>query len=182
MSKFVRLRLVGALVAVGIAMLGARPALASSASGTIAVSLTVTDACVVNGATAFTTSLGQVGAIDFGTQPGLFSTVNASLVATGGGSAISILCSPGETPTLTIGAGAHDSSGVHRLASGTDYITYHLFTDSAYSDEITIGRALALGTTTTTAINVPIYAQTNSGGLVMPGGSYTDTVQVTLAW
>ena len=32
------------------------------------------------------------------------------------------------------------------------------------------------------AITVPIYARVNSGGLVLPAGAYTDTVQVTLSW
>ncbi len=183
MLHLLRYRLAGAALLAGATTLfGATPAQAGSAAGTIAVSLNVTDACLVNGASSYTTSLGQVGAITFADQPGLFGNTDASLVATGGGGAISVLCSPGLSPTLTIGSGAHDSGGLHHLAAGSNQVAYHLFTDSGRSNEISIGQALSLGTTTTTAINVPIYARTNSGGVVMPSGAYTDTVQVTLAW
>lgn len=182
MLNLSRLHLVSAVLAGALAILGSTRAQAGSASGTIAVALNVSDACVVNGATAFTTTLGQVGAITFADQPGLFGDVSASMVATGGGGAISVLCSPNLTPTLSINAGLHDSSNLHHLASGSNLITYHLYSDSGHSNEIQISQTLALGTTTSSAINVPIYAVANSGGQVLPAGSYSDTLQVTLAW
>jgi spore coat protein U-like protein len=158
------------------------PALAGSSNGTIAVSLTVSDACAVNGGTITSGSLGQIGAITFANQPGIFGNVDASMVATGGGGGLSILCSPGLTPTLTVGAGANDSNSLRHLASGGDQVAYRLYSDSGRTTEIAIGGQLSLGTATTTAFNVPIYARVNSGGAVLPGGTYTDTVQVTLAW
>lgn len=182
MPKLSRLHLVRAVLAGMLAMFAGTRAEAGSASGTIAVALNVTDACVVNGATAFTTTLGQVGAISFADQPGLFGNVSAAMVATGGGSAISVLCSPGLSPSLSINAGLHDASNLHHLASGSNLIAYHLYSDSGHTNEIQISQSLSLGTTTSSAINVPIYAVANSGGQVMPGGSYTDTVQVTLSW
>ena len=165
-----------------LALLAATPACAGSSSGTIAVSLTVTDACAVNGGSVTSGSLGQIGAIAFASQPGIFGNVDAAMVATGGGAGISVLCSPGLTPTMTIGAGANDSNSLRHLASGSNQIAYHLYSDSGRTSEITIGQQLSLGTATTTPFSVPIYARVNSGGAVLPGGSYTDTVQVTLSW
>jgi len=182
MPKFSRFHLASAVLAGALALLAGTRAEAGSASGTIAVALNVSDACVVNGATAFTTTLGQVGAISFADQPGLFGDINASMIATGGGNAISVLCSPGLSPTLSINAGLHDASSLHHLASGSNLITYHLYSDSGHTNEIHISQSLSLGTTTSSAINVPIYAVANSGGQVMPAGAYTDTVQVTLSW
>jgi spore coat protein U-like protein len=164
------------------ALLVATPSLAGSVTGTIAVSLTVTDACAVNGGSITSGSLGQVGAIAFASQPGIFGNVDAAMVATGGGAGIAVLCSPGLTPAMTIGAGANDSNSVRHLASGSNQIAYHLYSDSGRTTEITIGQQLSLGTATTTPFSVPIYARVNSGGAVLPGGSYTDTVQVTLSW
>lgn len=158
------------------------PAFAGSVNGTIGVTLTVSPACAVNGGTTTSGALGQVGSIDFGTQPGIFGDVDATLVATGGGSAISILCSPGLTPSMTIGAGAHDSANVRHLAAGSDEVAYRLYTDANRTSEITIGEQISLGTAGSSALTLPIYARVNSASAALPGGTYTDSVQVTLSW
>ncbi|WP_454885513.1 Csu type fimbrial protein [Sphingomonas oryzagri] len=179
-----RLRVSGALIAtVTAAALGTAPAQAAgSSTGTIAVSLNVTAACAVNGATSIAANLGQVGSIAFADQPGLFGNTDASMVATGGGSGLSVLCSPGSTPTFTVGSGANDASGVHYMASGSNKLAYHLYSDSGRTTEIGIGQPVSLGTATSTAFNVPIYGRVSSNGAVLAAGTYTDTVQVTLAW
>ena len=177
-----RFRASGAILAtIAAVALGTAPAQAAgSSTGTIGVSLNVTAACAVNGATAIAANLNQVGTIAFADQPGLFGNTDASLVATGGGAGLSVLCSPGSTPTFTVGAGANDASGTHYVASGTNKIAYHLYSDSGRTSEIGIGQAISLGTATSTAFNVPIYGRVSSNGAVVAAGSYTDTVQVTL--
>lgn len=179
-----RLRISGALIAaVAAAALGTAPAeAAGSSTGTIAVSLNVTAACAVNGATSIAANLGQVGSIAFADQPGLFGNTDASMVATGGGSGLSVLCSPGSTPTFTVGAGTNDAGGLHYMAAGSNKLAYHLYSDSGRTNEIGIGQAISLGTATSTALNVPLYGRVNSNGAVIAAGAYTDTVQVTLAW
>ncbi|MDH7639777.1 Csu type fimbrial protein [Sphingomonas oryzagri] len=179
-----RLRLPGTLIAaVAVATVGMSPAQAAgSSTGTIAVSLNVTAACAVNGATSIAANLGQVGALAFADQPGLFGNTDASMVATGGGSGLSILCSPGSSPTLTVGSGANDAGGLHYMASGANKLAYHLYSDSGRTNEIGIGQAISLGTATSTAFNVPIYGRVSSNGAVLAAGAYTDTVQVTVAW
>lgn len=155
---------------------------AGSSAGTIGVSLNVSAACAVNGASGSAANLGQIGALAFADQPGIFGNTDAALTASGGGNAISVLCTPGLTPTLTIGTGANDSNGVRRMSSGSNNVAYHLYSDSNRSNEITVGQQLSLGTATSSAFSVPIYGRVNSGGQVLPAGAYTDTVQVTLAW
>jgi spore coat protein U-like protein len=183
-NAITRFRTSGALLAiVSAALLGSAPAeAAGSSTGTIGVSLNVTAACAVNGATAIAANLGQVGSIAFADQPGLFGNTDASLVATGGGAGLSVLCSPGSTPTFTVGSGLNDASGTHYMAAGSNKIAYHLYSDSGRTNEIGIGQAISLGTATSTAFNVPIYGRVNSNGQVVAAGAYTDTVQVTLAW
>jgi spore coat protein U-like protein len=175
-----RLRTKAALAAIIGAAIAA-PAHAGSASGTIGISLNVSAACIVSGATQVTSTLGSVGSVQFADQPGLFGNVDSQLNVSGGG-ALSVQCSPGAGPSLTLGAGAHDSAGLHYMAAGANNVAYHLFTDSARSNEISIGQSIPLGTASSSPIAVPIYARVNSGGAVLPAGSYTDTVQVTLAW
>ena len=180
--KRVLLNKAGLLVAGFAAAILSSSAMAGSSNGTIGVSLNVSDACAVNGGSTTSGALGQLGAIAFADQPGIFGNVDATMVATGGGAGIAVLCSPGLTPSMTIGAGANDGSSVRHLASGSNQVAYRLYSDSGRTNEITIGQQLSLGTATTTPFSVPIYARVNSGGAVLPGGSYTDTVQVTLSW
>lgn len=161
-------------------LFSAVPANAQSATGTIGVRLNITNACVVNDATALQTDLGRTGDIHFTDQPGTFSAVDGELVGALG--ALAVRCSPGATPALTIGAGANDQAGVRQMVSGGSAVPYRLYTNAARNDEIGIGRSLALGAAGSAAIVVPIYARaTNSGG-ILPAGSYADTVQITLSW
>jgi len=157
------------------------PAEAGTASGTIGVSLNVTSACVVNGATSASSTFGNAGNMAFADQPGLFGNVDAQ-VQTSGGGALSVLCSPGASPSLTLGSGQHDNSGQRYLSTGTSSIAYRLFSDPARTQEIAVGGSIPLGSATSAAITVPIYGRVNSGGAVIAAGSYTDTVSVTLSW
>lgn len=159
----------------------ASPALAGSSSGTIGVLLDVSAACAVNGGSV-TANMGQVGSITFPAQSGIFGDVDATLVPTSGSGGISVLCTPGLQPAMTVGTGAHDSGGVRHVASGADTLPYRLYSDAGRTSEIAIGQQISLGTATTSAIDLPIYARVSGGGVATPAGSYTDTVQVTLSW
>ncbi len=178
-SKKFSCRGISCTVALG-AVLVASPVLAQNSTGTIAVELTVTNACVVNDATQFQSDLGRVGDIVFENQPGTFDTADSELVGTLG--ALSIRCSPGASPTLTVGPGSNDDAGVRRMASGGAVIPYRLYTNAARQDEITIGRQIALGEASASPIVVPIYARATNPGGIARAGRYTDTVQITLAW
>ena len=156
------------------------PAHAGQTVGTIDLELNVTNACAVNGASSVQSDIGSAGKITFADQPGTFASVDGQFVGSLGN--LSILCSPGSTPVLTVGAGNHDSSGSHYLNSGTSNVAYRLFTDAARTDEITIGRQIALGTATSAAIAIPIYARATHTGSVLPAGKYTDTVQIVLTF
>jgi spore coat protein U-like protein len=181
MTKLASFRLAGVfLAAVSASFLASAPAQAGSANGTIAVALNVTSACVVNGATAYSGSLGQVGKIQFADQPGLFGNTDAAAVATGGSSAITVQCSPGSSPTMVVGAGLNDTGGVHYMSSGTGTVGYHLYSDNARTNEIAIGQTLSLSGAAGAALSVPIYARTTSNGSLVAAGTYTDAVQVTL--
>ena len=155
---------------------------AAQTTGTIAVTLNVTSACVINGASALQGSAGTVGAIRFPDQPGIFANVDADLVGTGQSGAMSVLCSPGASPVLTVGAGQNDAAGRHRLASSGNTLPYRLYSDASRTTELTINHQIALPVATSTATLVPIYARVTSGGAVIPAGSYSDTVQITLSW
>lgn len=173
-------RPVAAVLAVLPIAMAATPAAAQTATGTIGVELTVTNACVVNDSTTLQSTLGTVGDVNFGTHPGTFQTVDGELVGNVG--ALSIRCSPDASPTLTIGSGSNDNAGVRRMISGSATIPYRLYTNASRDNEITIGRQMSLGPATTAPIVVPIYARATNPGGIARAGRYTDTVQITLAW
>ncbi len=83
------------IAAISLALAGgfaASPARAGSSNGTIGVALNISAACAVNGGSQTSGSLGQLGSIQFADQPGTFGNVDAAMVASGGGNAISVLC------------------------------------------------------------------------------------------
>lgn len=163
------------------AAIGATPASAAgNATGTIGVALTVTSACVVNGATQYQSNLGSIGDINFPDQPGIFGDVDGQLVGSLG--TMQVLCSPGVAPQLTIGAGANDAAGRRQMVSNGNLVGYRLFRDAQRTSELAIGASIALGTATSTPFSVPIYARVSNAGAALPAGRYTDTVQVTLTW
>ena len=173
-------RIIIAVLAASSAIAIATPAFADSAAGTIGVALTVTNACVVNGATQLQTNIGSMGDINFADQPGIFGNVDGQLVGSLG--ALQVQCSPGVTPQLTIGSGSNDSAGKRRMAVNGNTLEYRLFSDTQRLNELVIGSRIALGTATTTPFSVPIFARVTSGGTVIAAGRYTDSVQVTLTW
>ena len=125
-------------------------------------------------------NIGSLGSIQFPDQPGIFGNVDGQLVGSLG--ALQVQCSPNVAPALTIGSGANDSAGKRRLTSNGNTVAYRLFSDAARTNEIAIGQQLALGTMSTAAVTVPIYARVNSNGQILAAGAYSDTVQVTLTW
>jgi spore coat protein U-like protein len=167
----------GALIATALA---ASPASAGSSIGTIGISLNVTSACVINGATALQSNAGSMGSIAFPDQPGIFGNVDGELVGSLG--QLQIQCSPGVAPALTIGSGANDAGGKRYMNANGNQVAYRLFSDAQRSSEIGIGQQITVGTAAAAAINIPLYARVTSGGSVLPAGNYRDTVQVTLTW
>lgn len=180
MNRLSIARTVGAMMMSSGALFAATPAAAGTSSGTISVALNITSACVVNGGTSLQPNVGVVGTIQFPDQPGIFASADGQLVGSLG--TLQVLCSPGVTPALTIGAGANDAAGKRYLASNGNTVAYRLFSDSGRTNEITIGQQLSLGTATTATISVPIFARVSSGGAVLAAGAYADTVQVVLSW
>lgn len=181
-NQLKKLNFSSAIALTALAASIAGPAFAGSSTGTVGVSLNVSAACAVNGGSQTSGSLGQVGTIAFPDQSGVIGTVDATMVPSAGSGGLQVLCTPGLTPALTVGSGAHDSGGLRHLNAGSDTVAYRLYTDAGRSNEIAIGQSISLGTATSSPISVPIYGRITGGGATLPAGAYTDTVQVTLAW
>ncbi|MGU9855610.1 Csu type fimbrial protein [Pseudomonas sp. LF245] len=155
---------------------------AATVAGTIGATLVLTSSCQVNGAAA--TGGMSFGALTFGASNSLF-TESSGQVLGGGGGALSILCSAGTSPTLTVAGGANDGKspgGTRALFDGVaNYVPYDLYTDSGHSNLVAIGGVIPLAASTGVAQAVNIYGKA-TGKAGLPAGTYTDTINVTLTF
>ncbi|GHB13310.1 Csu type fimbrial protein [Salinicola rhizosphaerae] len=165
-----------------LAGLTSTSALAQDLTGTIDVSLELTEACSVNGSTE-TTGL-DFGALDFGTQTTLFEQVDSE-VQSGGGS-IEVLCSPGTEPAVAVTGGANDAesgSATHAMTNGTSFVPYSLYTDAGRTTELGLNNPTALagepdGVNPQT---LDLYGRAFGQEGLTPG-TYSDTLNVVLTF
>jgi spore coat protein U-like protein len=93
--------------------------------------------------------------------------------------------------TIALSKGGGATYATRRMASGTRYLTYNLYTDSAHSiiwgdgtggsstaGSIMLLDLLGLGAT----INYPIYGRVTSGQTTAVPGIYADTITVTVTY
>ena len=170
----------------GLSLLGLM--LASSAhgattlTGQLSSTLTLTASCQVNGAVG-TTGL-SFGTLNFGSQTTLFSSANAQVVS-GSNNGISILCSPGTTSTLKVRAGLHDTlsaPNTRALAdSAGNYVCYDIFTDSGLTTVLPVDGTVPVPVSTGTANVINLYGKA-VGKASLPPGTYTDSVAVELTF
>jgi spore coat protein U-like protein len=155
---------------------------ATTVTGQITSTLILTNSCLVNGA-AGSSGL-NFGSLNLGTTTSLFTTTGGQVLG-GGGGALSIQCSSGTTPTVTVSAGAHDgqsTGGTRALADGNgNFVPYDFYTDSGFSQLLAINGVINLTASTGAAQAVNIYGKA-VGKAGLPAGTYTDTVSVQLTF
>jgi spore coat protein U-like protein len=155
---------------------------ADTTTGQITSSMTLSSSCQVNGAGG--TSGVNFGVLDFGSTGSLFTTANGAVLA-GGGGALSILCSSGTSPTVTVGAGTNDAGsvgGTRALADGSgNFVPYDLYTDVGRSQILAIDGVITLAASTGVAQTVNIYGKA-VGKAGLPAGTYSDSVAVELTF
>lgn len=155
---------------------------ATTVTGQISSSLILTSSCLVNGA-AGSTNL-NFGTLNFGTTTSLFTQTGTQLVAAGGG-AVSIQCSAGTTPTVTIQGGLHDGQspgGTRALYDGVaNFVPYDLYTDSGFNNILASNGVINLAASTGAAQTINVYGKA-VGKPGLPAGTYTDTIAVQLSF
>lgn len=154
---------------------------ATTITGTIASTLTLTTSCLVNG-NAGSSAL-NFGALNFGSTTTLFTEVGAQV---GGSGALSIQCSAGTNPVVKVRAGSHDgqSAGGNRAlvdGTGNNFVPYDLYTDSGHNTILPIDGTVALTASTGAAQTVNLYGRA-VGKVGLPAGTYTDTIAVELTF
>lgn len=154
-------------------------------TGDIGVTLTIGEGCTVSNGSV-TDGTNEWGTLDFGTYSDLTNVIDGSVTGSDGSNTVTVTCSEGLSPTLTLDSGLYGNGSLRNVSSdgGTTLIPYRLYSDSGRSTEIALNSSISL-TADGTAQDVPIY------GRVLPAdqtttapaaGTYTDTVVATLAW
>lgn len=131
---------------------------------TINVSATVAAGC----------TLGTIGKIDFGSQPGLFTRADAA-------GSVQVTCPLSRAWTLKFDGGRNASAGSRRMRSSAgNYVPYGIYRDANRSNPITIDGTIA-GTGTGALQTTAIYGRTQPAS-PPPVGTYQDFIVVTLSF
>lgn len=190
-----RLNLIAATSAVVAAFCSASPVMAqvSSVSGQVQSKLVLTSGCVVQTGDDDPV-VGDFGVLDFGSYPGTFEgPLTATVQGAGNGNNAEIICTQDyESLKLTIDGGTHAGSlasaqygtGTRVLASGTDYIKYEVYQDAGHTEAYLVDTETTVEfDAASSTFDVPIYGKIEkSGNAAWPSGTYTDTLNVKIAW
>lgn len=151
-------------------------------NGTIDVSLTLNDGCIVNGdPSSSDVSFGSVG---FGAHSALFTQADSQVLRSGGTAGIEIECSPGVVAQFSILSGLHDgdgASGVHAMKHSieNEFIGYSLFSDAARTLPVALNTPIALTESDGTPQTLELWSRAwGTGG--HSTGDYSDTLTVLL--
>jgi spore coat protein U-like protein len=172
------------------------PAFASgSMAGQLNTKMVLQAGCIVSGAPGAGSTGVNFGTLDFGTQPATFTGILAATASggAGGAGATQILCSPDVTSlSITVsggnnaGQGGSVGIGSRAMKLGTSsYLPYEVYSDAGMTSAYPTS-ASAVGVTlpgTGVALPLPIYGRINkTSAAALTSGTYTDVLQVTLAW
>ncbi len=150
-------------------MLGlAAPALAQTATANLSVSATVAKNCSITTTT-----------VAFGSYDPIVANAASPLDGTG---TVVVTCTKGAGTRIDLGLGSNASGSVRRMAGGTDFLTYELYSDS--------GRTTVWGSGAVAGLTIPVapskaarpytvYGRV-AAGQDIGAASYADTVVATI--
>lgn len=157
----------------GSAMAGSPP-LASPQSQNFQVLLSISDECQV----------GTIADLDFTPVAGVGFLTSDLLAQT----TINVGCTKGTTATVALSNGSNFLAGARRMAGGTDFITYDLYTDNTYTTawnstntRQATGNGAIAGASPALNQALIVYGKVpaqNTGG----AGSYSDSITATVTF
>ena len=164
-------------------------ALTASAAGTltgqVGIEVVISEGCSVGNGDS-SGSNNQWGSISFGTYADLLNIVDGAAVGSDGSSAMTVTCTSGLSPSLTLDGGLYGNGSLRNMSSdsGATLIPYRLYSDSARSAELAVNGSISLTADGTTQ-SVPLYGRilpADQSTTAPASGTYVDTVTATLAW
>jgi spore coat protein U-like protein len=148
---------------------------AGTATSNLPISATVSASCVIDASSG----------IAFGAYDPIVTNKTLDLDVSG---TIDTTCTNGSAATITLGQGIAPAGGstaaapVRQMKSGTDILSYQLYSDAGHStvwDDVT---GVSAPTGTGAAEPITVYGRVAQGQSTVPTGSYTDTVVATVTF
>lgn len=142
-------------------------------TSTFLVNATIQSGClVVGGVTTY-------GNLAFGSYSAL---TNGAVTTQLSGTTVTLQCTPGVTLTMQVDGGQNNNGSRNlKRSTGSNLVAYQLYSDAAFSSVMGIGQTVAVSYSDPTNIKLPVYARAQLTG-ILPAGSYTDVLQVTLTF
>ncbi len=157
-----------ALIAGGLMLGLAAPALAQTASTNLSVTATVAKNCSITTA-----------AVAFGSYDPIVANATTPLDGTG---SVVVTCTKGAGTRIDLGLGANASGSTRRMLGGTDNLTYELYSDTGRTTVWGSGAGAGLTIATApskAARTFTVYGRVPAGQDV-GAASYADTVVATI--
>jgi spore coat protein U-like protein len=170
MKNTIKPRIVAGFVM--LALFSATGVQAGTATANLGVSANVTANCTIT-----TTD------VAFGAYDPITTNASTPLTATG---AVSTTCTSGASATITLGqgdnaaTGSTDSAPLRRMANGSNYMDYNLYSENTYTTVFDNTTGVAV-TGTGAAVSTTVYGSI-PGGQNLPTGPYADTVLATVTF
>jgi spore coat protein U-like protein len=148
-------------------------AIAGTATANLSVTATISNNCSISTA-----------AVAFGAYDPIVTNASTAASATG---TINTTCTSGDATTITLGQGANAGTGstaaapVRRMANGTNYLNYSLYTNSGHTTVFDGSTGVAV-TGTGAQVGTSVYGSIPAGQNTLPAGSYSDTVVATVTF
>ncbi len=179
----VRLRYLALSTLASLLPLNSAAQVAAPTQGSVQVLAQIIAGCRVSGQTTLLSNV-NFGTLNFGIAPGIFQTP-LTAQSQGPSGTVALLCNGLAAATVAVGVGQHATGNQRKLASGANTVPYDLFTDSAFTQSF-VGvtpRSFALTPVGgQSSLNIPIYGRIMPQVGGYPHGTYTDSVQITVAW
>lgn len=172
-NRFMKSALATAMV-VAVSTLGGT-AYAGPATDSLPISATVAASCIIDAS----------GGVAFGAYDPIVTNKTLDLDVSG---TIDTTCTMGSAATITLGEGTNAASGstpgapVRQMKSGTDTLSYQLYSDAGRGtvwDDVTGAPA---PTGTGASVPITVYGRVPQGQSSVPTGSYADTVLATITF
>ena len=93
---------------------------------------------------------------------------------------LSVACTKGVNPALSLGSGGNAAGSQRRLGFGSERLNYDLFSDSTRSTPWSTSTSITMGSAPSkVARPVSVYGRI-AGGQDVPAGAYADTLLATV--
>jgi spore coat protein U-like protein len=150
-------------------------------TASFAVNATVQAGCLVVGNPSQASGV-NFGMLDFGTHSAVASGTQSAALSANGGNMAQVQCTPGAAVTVTLDGGLHALGSQRRLKMGSSYyLPYALYISSSMSTAFQPGVGVSVDTSAG-AMVLPVYGVATPPPTGLPGGQYSDTVQVVFSW